>query len=264
MIELKLQKPIEVGSFGDFKVEKKYYVPNSKGGKIIQIIRRNTEFTDYKGFKYSTTENINEYTSGNVKFTNDDYVEVFQMIKGKSCSDIIQNGALVRYDDENLPIIYDSIHDNERLPYLTNGMINVIGINYYLPTDKYREFSKKFNPIPDIDGPANGLPAFPIKNEEEFKNVVEWLKKNSEYEPVNHIIEVKWNYNKTILSNYVNKTLDEEIIHNHYIDLEEYKKKSKSPSPKSPSPKSPSHKSPSPKSKSHKSTSPKSRSHKNN
>jgi hypothetical protein len=33
------------------------------------------------GNKYSISKDITEYTSGNVKFSNDDYVEVFQMVK---------------------------------------------------------------------------------------------------------------------------------------------------------------------------------------
>ena len=224
MIELKFKKPIGVRSFGDFEVEKKFNVPNSRGGKIVQIIRRNTELSDVNGIKYSTSESITKYTSGNVKFSNDDYVEVFQIIRGKSGGDIIQNGALTRYDNGNSPIIYNSIHDNDRLPYLTVGKIDVIGINYYLLTDKYREFSKKFKQIIDHCGPANGLLMFPLTNEYEFKNVVNWLENNSKYGPIYHHIDVKWNNDRTILSNFVNKKLDEEIIHNHYIDLVEDKK----------------------------------------
>ena len=232
IIELIFKKPIGVRSFGDFKVEKKYNVPNSRGGKIVQIIRRNTELSDVNGIKYSTSESITEYTSGNVKFSNDDYVEVFQMIMGKSGGDMIQNGALTRYDNRKLPIIYNSIHDEDRFPYLTVGKIDVIGINFYLLTDKYKEFSKKYNPVIDHYGPANGLLAFPLTNEYEFKNVFNWLEKNSEYGPHYHHIDVKWNNDRTILSNFVNKELDEEIIHNHYIDLVE-NKKSKSSQDKS-------------------------------
>jgi len=220
MIELIFIKPIQLRSFGDFKVQKKYYVPNSSAGNIIQIIKRKTELIDANGNKYSTSENISEYTSGNVKFSNDNYVEVFQMVKGNSLhgGDMIKNGALTKYDKYNKPFIYDSIYDKERLPYLTVGKIDVIGINYYLVKDKYKEFSNIFNPVKDPCGPANGLPTFPLTNEYDFKCVANWLDNNSKYGPLYHRIEVKWNNNRTVLSNFVNEEVDEEIITNHYID----------------------------------------------
>jgi len=257
-IELIFTKPFEVQSFGDFKVQKKYYVPNSIGGKIVQIIKKNTEITDVSGIKYSTSKDITKYTSGNVKFSNDDYVEVFQMVKGKSVYDNIQNGALTKYDDNNDPYIFDSIYDDERLPYLTVGKIDVIGTSYYLLPNKYKEFAVKFNPVNDNDGPANGLPTFPLNTEDDLKNVVEWLNNNSTYCPINHEIKVKWNNDRTTLSNFVNKKLDDKIVANHYVNLVEDEKieneKSKSPQDKSKSPqdksKSPQDKSKSPQSKS--------------
>lgn len=206
-------------SFGDFKVQKKYCVPNSSGGKIVQIIKRKTQFRDAHGNKYSTSKNISEFTSDNVKFSNDDYVEVFQMVKGYSLhGDMIKNGALTKYDNDNYPFIYDSIYDKERLLYLTDGKIDVIGINYYLLPDQYKKFSNIFNPVNDLHGPANGLPSFPLTNEDDFKYVLNWLDNNTKYGPIYHRIEVKWNNNRTILSNFVNEKLDEEIIKNHYID----------------------------------------------
>jgi len=232
MINLIFSEPIEVRKFGDFAVQKSYHVPNSKGGKIIQIIKRKTEMTDVDGIKYSTSENISEYTSGNVKFSNDDYVEVFQMVKGHSQGggDLIKNGALTKYDTYNYPIIYDSIYDEERLPYLTVGKIDVIGINYYLSTDKYKEFTKIYNPVKDPNSAANGLPTFPLTNDKEFLSVFDWLNKNSEYAPLYHNIKVKWNNNRTILYNYVNKELQTEMVANHYVDLDSKKSPSKSSS----------------------------------
>jgi len=250
-IELIFTKPFEVQSFGDFKVQKKYYVPNSIGGKMIQIIKKKTEVSDASGNKYSTSKDITKYTSVNVKFSNDDYVEVFQMVKGKSVHDNIQNGALTRYDYNNDPYIFDSIYDDERLPYLTVGKIDVIGKGYYLLPDKYKVFADKFKPIIDYDGPANGLPTFPLNNEDDFKNVVEWLNNNSKYGPLNHEIEVKWNNDRTILSNFVNKKLDDEIVANHYVNFVEDEKKATKKSKSSPDKsKSPQTKSKSPQTKS--------------
>lgn len=171
------------------------------------------------GNKYSISKDITDYTSGNVKFSNDDYVEVFQMVKGKSVYDNIQNGALTKYDDNNDPYIFDSIYDDERLPYLTVGKIDVIGTSYYLLPDKYKVFADKFKPFIDKDGPANGLPTFPSNNEDDLKNVVEWLNNNSKYGPLNHEIEVKWNNDRTTLSNFVNKKHDDKIVANHYVNL---------------------------------------------
>jgi len=219
MIELIFTRPIEVQSFGDFKVQKKYYVPNSSGGKIVQIIKKKTEISDAYGIKYSTSKDITEYTFGNVKFSNDDYVEVFQIVKEQSLHDNIQNGALTKYDYKNAPIIFDSIYDEERLPYLTVGKIDVIGINYYILPDKYKEFSNIFNLVKNPYGPANGLLTFPLTNEYEFKYVVNWLDNNSKYGPLHHHIEVKWNNYRTILSNFVNEKLDDEIVTNHYVNL---------------------------------------------
>jgi hypothetical protein len=268
MIELIFDNPIEVKKFGDFAVQKSYHVPNSKGGKIIQIIKRRSQLTDVNKITYSTTKNISEYTSGNVEFSNFDYVEVFQMVKGYSQGggDLIKNGALTKYDKDNYAIIYDSIKDKERLPYLTTGKIDVTGINYYVNTDKYKEFVSIYNPIKKLDSPANGLPMFPLNNEKEFQNVVDWLNKNSEYGPINHNIKVIWNNNKTILYNYIGNELQHKIEENHYVDYIDIKfpkqlsPKSSSLSPSSPkrSPSSPKRSPSSPKSSSLSPSSPKS------
>ena len=242
MIELIFDNPIEVKKFGDFAVQKSYHVPNSKGGKIIQIIKRRSQLTDVNKITYSTTKNISEYTSGNVEFSNFDYVEVFQMVKGYSQGggDLIKNGALTKYDKDNYAIIYDSIKDKERLPYLTTGKIDVTGINYYVNTDKYKEFVSIYNPIKKLDSPANGLPMFPLNNEKEFQNVVDWLNKNSEYGPINHNIKVIWNNNKTILYNYIGNELQHKIEENHYVDYIDIKfPKQLSPKSSSLSPSSP-------------------------
>jgi len=249
-IELIFTRPIEVQSFGDFKVQKKYYVPNSSGGKIVQIIKKKTEIRDVYGIKYLTSNDITKYTSGNVKFSNYDYVEVFQIVKEQSLHDNIQNGALTKYDSNNIPIIFDSIYDKERLPYLTVGEIDVIGINYYLLPDKYKEFSNIFNLVKDYYGPANGLLTFPLTNDDEFKYVVNWLDNNSKYGPLHHHIKVKWNNDRTILSNFVNEKLDHKIVANHYVNLVEDEKKASKKSKSYPKSKSPLAKS-YPKSKSH-------------
>jgi hypothetical protein len=85
--------------------------------------------------------------------------------------------------------------------------------------DKYKVFADKFKPFIDKDGPANGLPTFPLNNEDDLKNVVEWLNNNSKYGPLNHEIEVKWNNDRTTLSNFVNKKHDDKIVANHYVNL---------------------------------------------
>jgi hypothetical protein len=201
---------IELLPFGEFKVQKNYYVPQANCGKVVQIIQKSTEATDVNNITYSTTDEINALTSENVNFSNDDYVEIFQIGRDKNSTDddAFQNGAVVPYDEENAPWVFDSIHDEERLPYLTTGKITVIGTNFYLPSKVYAIFNKKFKPKKDFEGPANGLLTTPLTEE-----VVDWLNKNAQYPPLEHKVVIEWDHNETHLENYI----DDEKINEHHI-----------------------------------------------
>tara|TARA_B110001450_G_scaffold108995_1_gene103085 strand:- start:2691 stop:3677 length:987 start_codon:yes stop_codon:yes gene_type:complete len=217
----------EVLPFGEFKVQKNYYVPTSSCeilssrklscGNVIQIIRKQTRIIDRGGKIYSTSEKISEYTSRNVKFSNDDYVEIFQIGRDKHSKhdDAFQNGALTKYDKRKTPYIWDSIHDDDRLPYLTEGRIVVNGKNYYLPPKIYEGFAEQFKPRPDVSGPANGLLTVPLT-----KDVEDWLNDNAPSVPLVHTVKVEWNENRTLLYNYINNKESNKLFVNHYKDLE--------------------------------------------
>lgn len=201
---------IELLPFGEFKVQKNYCVPHANCGKVVQIIQKSTEATDVNNITYSTTKEISSLTSKNVKFSNDDYVEIFQIGRDKrsTVDDAFQNGAVVPYDEENAPWVFDSIHDEERVPYLTTGKITVIGTNFYLPSKVFATFNKKFNIKEDNEGPANGLLATTLTEE-----VVVWLNNNSPNPPLEHKVVVEWDHYETHLTNYI----DDEKIDEHHI-----------------------------------------------
>lgn len=170
----------KVRGWGDFTLIKQYTVRDASGntdgvfGYVVQHVQRKTVVLVDRGRmpaqRLTTTEEINTFTLGNVGYATHSYYEIFPIYNGVGTEgDQFQSGALLTYyppDDK-----HPEAEPNDEPP--TTGMINIIGVNVFIPTDEptarfLRDAIEKNSP-PEItvDGvtwtlnqatPAAGLP----------------------------------------------------------------------------------------------------------
>lgn len=210
----------EMGACGDFRVTKHFVVTDLKNlrerpnGWIVQYIIKKTEVTHNCGNKWdkttketklssmcersatektlTTSEDIETFTSGNVKYMTHDYLELFEIKDGNSTyNDAFQNGAVTKYiweEDESTkkfnwsPIIEDEIHG-----FYTKGVIRMIGTSIFIPSTTNVKERFKWNTKKTT--PANGLPYLPATP----GNVREIFALRQS-EPLVHDIRITWGY----------------------------------------------------------------------
>lgn len=200
------------GEFIDHKAFKVVpYLSSNIFGYIIQKVEKTTDaFTIINGITHRI-ENIEEFTSGYVKYMNDSYYELFFILDGESTdADNFQNGAILEYtyNSNNNSFGPDDNTD-------TKGLIKVKGTSWFIKADKdevienyniYNTNNNKMNLnnnntnntveilgtkwILDKNTPANGLPY--INTHISIK-----AQKNSRNSNIlEHNVEVKWDTTK--------------------------------------------------------------------
>lgn len=158
--------------WGDFTVRKSFVVMGAPpaNGIIIQKIEKSTRVNvPGLGKVHTTTEAIEDFTSGCVGDACRPYYEVFPVLNGKSTeADQFQNGALLRYvEDGGEPVADDTPR--------TYGRITIVGTNVFVPLPEEEvatlvaAMKKGGKVVPSIillgeewnlrtNTPANGLP----------------------------------------------------------------------------------------------------------
>lgn len=182
-LQLKYDPSVEEESNGNFSVTKEYKVDchtpikQAIKGIIIQYVKKTSKVTEANGRVHNTTEDINNLTSGNVKYSNDAYFEIFDLEQANNSknkkktaysknADAFQNNALVQYENYLYPYTYDDITDPEYEIYKTKGEINVVGENCFISEDNpnYAEIIG-LTWTDDPDTPANGLLYIPYNSD---------------------------------------------------------------------------------------------------
>ena len=164
----------EPESNGNFSVIKEYIVerlkPQNKTniqGIIIQYVKKTSIVVDAENNTYNTSKSIENFTNNVVKYSNDDYFEIFKVFvsSGKSKNaDEFQNNSLTQYEqtlEGLIPHTYD-VYDEQYQTYKTKGEINIEGLNCFISKDnpKYAEICA-LGWITKKNTPANGLPYLP-------------------------------------------------------------------------------------------------------
>ena len=157
----------DVGDCGDFRSTVDFRVTdkgrNTSGvnGIIVQLIKKSTivdVYDDEGGGKVktlTTSEQISDYTGGNVKFMNYNYLEYFEVQNGESVDgDQFGNGPVCEYDQSE-PIIDDEQD-------MSHGIINQKGYAVFIPSPVSDQVKKGLKWKSDKTTPANELPMLPF------------------------------------------------------------------------------------------------------
>jgi hypothetical protein len=157
----------DVGDCGDFRSTVDFRVTdkgrNTSGvnGIIVQLIKKSTivdVYDDEGGGKVktlTTSEQISDYTGGNVKFMNYNYLEYFEVQNGESVDgDQFGNGPVCEYDQSE-PIIDDEQD-------MSHGIINQKGYAVFIPSPVSDQIKTKLKWNSELNTPANGLPMLPF------------------------------------------------------------------------------------------------------
>lgn len=187
----------ENGDCGDFRSTIDFTISDINGktdginGIIVQYIQKSCKVdiydSDGKGFieTLNTSDEIYNYTSGNVPYMNYNYLEYFNVINGNSVDgDQFGNGPICEYDDnDNEPIIDDEEDMSE-------GEIVQNGFAIFIPEPIAGNI--KNSDIPwnsSIDTPANGLPMIEFNS-----NIWEQIFTARQSNVFVHSVNIKWKY----------------------------------------------------------------------
>jgi hypothetical protein len=176
-------------SFGDFRVSKDFIVKgeNPQDFVVIQKIKKKTVVNLESG-TLNTTEQILEFTDGEVNSACDSYYEYFDIdSKGKSVDyDKFTNGAIAKYNEEK-----EVLDENDEGYVYNTGEIIQEGTSVCLKKgcgecDKILGLGWYHG----INTPANGLPylAYNKKNEKIVSHAFSGTHSNV----INHTVVVTW------------------------------------------------------------------------
>lgn len=187
-----------VGDCGEFRSTVDFTVTGSTdiAGVIIQSVHKKSTLDVYDplggGYqcRLDTTSQVDRFTSHNVLYSNDSYIEYFDVLDGEvvdpltgeACGDQFGNGPLVRYDKCG-PIVDDEQDNGE-------GSVNQIGLLFFVSKPNadalLREYQWMSAPH---TSPANGLPYIPY-------NPHTWLRMlRMASSPVyKHEVTCRWTY----------------------------------------------------------------------
>jgi hypothetical protein len=156
-----------VGDCGDFRSTVDFTVTNRNGntsgvnGIIVQLIKKSTTvyvYDDKGGGKVktlTTSEQISDYTAGNVEFMNYNYLEYFEVRNGESIDgDQFGNGPICEYDQDGPDI------DDEQ--DMSHGEIKQHGYAIFIPSPVSDQVKKELEWKSDKTTPANELPMLPF------------------------------------------------------------------------------------------------------
>ncbi len=167
-------------------------------GIIVQKIEKSTRVDIYNnngaGFeqKLQTTQEIREYTNGNVPFMNDDYLEIFNVINGEVVDengnpygDQFQNGGICEYDGQGNVMCDDELD-------MSIGEIQQIGQCVFILNDNPNYHTiLDLNWIIDNDSPANGLRYMPLPQANAVWESILQHKNSNIYM---HRVQLNWQY----------------------------------------------------------------------
>ena len=186
----------ENGDCGDFRSTIDFTISDSNentygiNGIIVQYIQKSCKVDIYDpngaGFSetLNTSDEIYNYTGGNVPYMNYNYLEYFEIVNGNSVDgDQFGNGAICKYEGKE-PIIDDEQDMSE-------GEIIQNGFAIFIPEPKASEIKKKSN-IPWKSStvlPANGLPM--IDFDYQIWEKIFAVKQSNVFV---HSVNIKWKY----------------------------------------------------------------------
>lgn len=204
-LQLLYDPVIEKEYNGNFAVKKEYIVtnitkPSTKiEGIIIQYVNKKSVVKDASNNIYNTTEQIDKFTSGEVKYSNDTYFEIFDIVDFKDntsvsiYADEFANNSLTQYeyteDGDLIPYTYEP-DDPEYNIFKTKGEINIIGKNCFIS-----KTNKAYNSIMRLqwntskNTPANGLPYLTYSN-----NIYNLIFNLSDSNILEHNVIATWNF----------------------------------------------------------------------
>jgi uncharacterized protein YlzI (FlbEa/FlbD family) len=170
---IKAKQDTQSDNWGDFQLYKDFNISHISiptkqiYGYVIQEVVKITKLYTYDNNNLqllTTTEEIMDFTSGQVNYAKGTYYEVFYIVGGKSVSgDMFTNGALLHYNIDNI----NDIYADDEVP--TAGIVCMTGKCYFIEASK-EEVNKKIKTKSRIvniiglewdtneDLPAHGLP----------------------------------------------------------------------------------------------------------
>ena len=184
---------------GEFEVKKAFDITNCKGDKqqingiIIQHIQKSARVTKkIDGTTMTTTEEIRNYTNGNVDFMNNSYLEIFKIINGRSFdADSFSNGAIVPYEGNEAMIVNPPYNDKD-INYMTKGIIIQSGESIFIHNpDIIKQIKTDYNWNNSEDLPSNGLPYL----DDIHKDAIFRFKESN---TANHLCTITWDYKDNV------------------------------------------------------------------
>ncbi len=186
----------ENGDCGDFRSTIDFTISDSNentygiNGIIVQYIQKSCKVDIYDpngaGFSetLNTSDEIYNYTGGNVPYMNYNYLEYFEIVNGNSVDgDQFGNGAICKYEGKK-PIIDDEEDMSE-------GEIIQNGFAIFIPEPMASKFKEK-SIIPWNSStvlPANGLPMIEFNS-----NIWEQIFTARQSNVFVHSVNIKWKY----------------------------------------------------------------------
>jgi len=186
----------ENGDCGDFRSTIDFTISDSNentygiNGIIVQYIQKSCKVDIYDpngaGFSetLNTSDEIYNYTGGNVPYMNYNYLEYFEIVNGNSVDgDQFGNGAICKYEGKE-PIIDDEQDMSE-------GEIIQNGFAIFIPEPMASKFKEK-SIIPWNSStvlPANGLPMIEFNS-----NIWEQIFTARQSNVFVHSVNIKWKY----------------------------------------------------------------------
>lgn len=181
------------GKNGDFRVNKGFNIIDSLGnlinvsGIIIQHIQKSAKVTKMiDGSVLSTSKEISDYTSGNVNFMCDSYLEIFTIKNGKSIEgDLFSNSAIVPYNGKEAEVFEPPYNEGDE-EIMNKGEIIQSGENIFIKSpDNIKRILTEYKWSKSKNHPANGLPHL----DDMYKDEIFRFKESN---VVTHICRVSW------------------------------------------------------------------------
>ena len=195
----------ELGDCGDFRSTIDFTVKSADDkpptGIIVQRIEKSTIVDIYNDngegpqVTLQTTQDIYDYTGGNVPFMNDHYLEIFNVVNGEVVDgDQFGNGPICKYDEHGDPIVDDELD-------MSTGKIQQNGqCVFILNTNHIHNGIINSMWAGNDDSAANGLLYLPIENTN-ADTIWQSILQNKNSNIYIHMVELKWEYLNIIRQN---------------------------------------------------------------
>lgn len=131
-LDITLGPPV-VNNWGQFAARKGYRLPKGTYGYVIQTVERSIDAQVVDGPHLTTSADVEDFTSGKVKYASGTYSEIFPILDGDGAyDDLFSGGAILRYKRDRR--VRSKWYADDEPP--THGTIRMIGTNQFFPTDK--------------------------------------------------------------------------------------------------------------------------------